>query len=117
MPLLHHSPRARRLCLPRCNKVSRAASQETDVISIHMVCEPQVPDLHPSSWSRGLQMPSLQPINEDAKQGGTEWAALSKPNGWTLAVATLSIDPHGQQRAIIQGLKCAQHVAVYPQAL
>jgi len=23
----------------------------------------------------------MQPINEDAKQGGTEWAALSEPNG------------------------------------
>jgi len=34
-----------------------------------------VPDLNPSSWGRGLQM-VMQPINEDAKQGGTEWAAL-----------------------------------------
>ena len=52
----------------------------------------QVQDLNPSSWIRGLQM-VMQPINEDAKQGGTEWAALSEPNGWTLAVATLTIDP------------------------
>ena len=73
----------------------RAASQETYVISIHEVCEPQVLDLNPSSWIRGLQM-VMQPINESAKQGGTEWAALSEPNGWTLAVATLTIDPHGQ---------------------
>ena len=35
----------------------------------------------------------MQPIDEDAKQGGTEWAALPEPNGWTLAVATLTIDP------------------------
>ncbi len=91
----------------------RAASQETDVISIHKVCEPQVSDLNPISWSRGLQM-VMQPINEDAKQGGTEWAALSEPNGRTLAVA---IDPHGQQRAMIQELYCAQHVAMHPQAL
>ncbi|DBA79818.1 TPA: hypothetical protein ACH3X1_008478 [Trebouxia sp. C0004] len=47
----------------------------------------------------------MQPINEDAKQGGTEWAALPEPNGWTLAVATMTIDPHRQQRAIIQGLR------------
>jgi len=53
-------------------------------------------DLKPSSWSRGLQM-VMQPINEDAKQGGTEWAALFEPNGRTLAVATLTNDPHGQQ--------------------
>ena len=86
------------------------------VISIHMVCELQAPDLNPNNWSCGLQM-VMQPINEDAKQGGTEWAALSEPNGWTLAVATLTIDPHGQQRAMIQGLHCAQHVAMHPQAL
>ncbi|DBA82971.1 TPA: hypothetical protein ACH3X1_006748 [Trebouxia sp. C0004] len=59
----------------------------------------------------------MQPINEDAKQGGTKWAALSEPDGWTLTVATLTIDPHGQQRAMIQGLDCAQHVAMHPQAL
>ena len=59
----------------------------------------------------------MQPINENAKQGGTEWAALSEPNGWTLAVATLTIDSHGQQRAMIQGLYGAQHVAIHPQAL
>jgi len=58
--------------------VLRAASQETDVISIYKVCEPQVPNLHPSSWSRGLQM-VMQPMDEDAKQGGTDWAALSEP--------------------------------------
>ncbi len=44
----------------------RAASQETDFISIHKVCELQVPDLHPSS--HGLQMVML--IIQDAKQGG-----------------------------------------------
>ncbi len=59
----------------------------------------------------------MQPINEDAKQGGTEWAALYEPNGWTLAVATLTIDPHGQQRAMKQGLHCAQHVAMHPLAI
>ncbi len=80
-------------------QVLRAARQATNVISIHKVCELQVPDLNPNSWSCGLQM-VMQPINEDAKQGGTEWAALSEPNGWTLAVATLTIDPHGQQRAM-----------------
>ena len=48
---------------------------------------------------------------------GTDWAGLSCPNGWTLAVATLAINPHGQQRATISGLKGAQHVAVHPQAL
>ena len=75
----------------------RAATQETaDVINIHKVCELQVP---PSSRSHGLQMVMLI-INEDAKQGGAEWAALSEPNGWTLAMATLAVDPHEQQRAI-----------------
>jgi len=34
----------------------RAASQETDVISIDKVCELQVPDLHPSSQSCGLYL-------------------------------------------------------------
>ncbi|DBA87874.1 TPA: hypothetical protein ACH3X1_004866 [Trebouxia sp. C0004] len=66
-------------------EVLRAASQETDVISTHKVCEPQVPNLYPSSWGRGLQM-VMQPITEDAKQGGTEWAALPEHNGWTLFV-------------------------------
>jgi len=41
--------------------VLRAASQETNVISIHKVCELQVPDLNPNSWSCGLQM-VMQPI-------------------------------------------------------
>ena len=46
--------------------------------------------LNPSSWSRGLQM-VMQPTNEDAKQSGTEGAALSEPNGWTLAVPSRSV--------------------------
>ena len=98
----------------------RAANQVTNVINIHKARDPQVSDadLHPSSWSHGLQMVMvMQPINEDAKQGGTEWAALSEPNAWTLAVATLTIDPHEQQRVVIQGLKYAQHVAAHPSAL
>ncbi len=45
--------------------------------------------------------------NENAIQGGTVRAALLQPNGRTLAVATLSLDPHGLQRASIQGLDCA----------
>ncbi|DBA75838.1 TPA: hypothetical protein ACH3X1_010241 [Trebouxia sp. C0004] len=75
---------------PLPSKVLRATSKETNVISIQKVCEPQVPNLYPNSWGRGVQM-VMQPINEDAKQGGTEWAALPEPNGWTLAVATLTI--------------------------
>ena len=66
---------------------------------MHKVCELQVLHLHPSSRSHGLQMVMLI-INEDATKGGAEWAALSEPSGWTLAVATLAVDPHGQQRAI-----------------
>ena len=59
----------------------------------------------------------VQTANEDAKEGGTEWAALSKTDGWTLAGATLTTNPHRQQRVIIQGLDSTQHVAMHPQAL
>ena len=75
-----------------------------------------MPDLHPSSWGSGLQM-VVQSINEYAKEGGLEWAALSEADGWALAWATLTADPHRQQRAIIQGLDGTQHVAMHPQAL
>ena len=36
---------------------------------------------------------------------------------WSLVVVTLASEPHGQQRAIIQELRCAQHVALQAQAL
>ena len=74
------------------------------------------PDLHPSSWGSGLQM-VVQTSNEDAKEGGTEWAALFEADGWTLAWATLTTNPHRQQKASIQGLDSTQHVAMHPQAL
>ena len=59
----------------------------------------------------------VEPINDDAKQDGTERAALSEANGWALAVLILTTNPHGKQRAIIPGLYGAQHMAMHPQTL
>ena len=81
-----------------------AAGHEADVVSIEQVCQPEMPDLHFKSWGNGLHM-AVQTINEDAKEGGTERAALSEANGWALAGGTPTIHPHRQQKAIIQGLQ------------
>ena len=92
-----------------------AAGHEADVISIDQVCQPGVPDLHSSSWGSGLQI-MIQTSNEDAEEGGTEWAARSEADG-SLAWATLTTNSHRQQRAIMQGLDSTQHVAMHPKAL
>ena len=58
----------------------------------------------------------MQAINEEAKQGGAEGATLPQPHGGGLAVPSGSVDPHGEQAPIIQGLYGAQHGALYPQS-
>ena len=57
----------------------------------------------------------VQAINEEAKQGGAEGAALPQTHGGGLAVPSDSVDPYGEQAPIIQGLYGAQHGAPYPQ--
>ena len=49
--------------------------------------------LHSSSWNSGLQM-LVQTVNEGAEEGVPERAALSEADGWTLAGATLTTNPH-----------------------
>lgn len=56
-------------------------------------------------------------MKEDANQGGTEQAALPEASRWASALPTLPIDPHGQQRAVVQGLECALHVAIHSQVM
>ncbi len=41
-------------------------------------------------------------MKEDANQGGTEQAALPEASRWALALPSLPINPHGQQRAVVQ---------------
>ena len=56
----------------------------------------------------------VQAINEEAKQDGAEGAALPQPHGGGLAAPSDSVDPHGEQAPIIQGLYGAQHGACTP---
>ena len=70
-----------------------AAGHEAGVTSIYQVCHPEMPLLHSSSWNSGLHM-LLQTVKEDAEDGGTELAGLSEADGWTLAGATLTANPH-----------------------
>ncbi|KAA6418829.1 MAG: hypothetical protein FRX49_11186 [Trebouxia sp. A1-2] len=55
----------------------------------------------PAGRRHGLQM-VVSTMNDDAKQDDIERAALPEDSTWPLALTTLAIDPHGQQRALIQ---------------
>lgn len=65
-------------------------------ICTHLDCSPA-----PAGRRHGLQM-VVSTMNDDAKQDDIERAALPEDSTWPLALTTLAIDPHGQQRALIQ---------------
>ena len=59
----------------------------------------------------------MQAINEDAKECGTERAALPEANGRAVIRTARATDPHGQQAAVIQGLNGTEHVAMQAKPL
>jgi len=80
----------------------RRGSYHTYVISVDQFPQPHVLNLNPSSRSHSLQA-MMQAINEKAKQGSTERAALPQPHRAGLALPTEARNPHGEQAVVKQG--------------